>query len=287
MAILVIFMVISLFENTNLFAKPAPAVIDPDALIIRMLDVGQADAFLLTQGDAAMLIDCGNPGDEERLLPALSSYGVEKLDTLVLTHPHTDHIGGAAGLLKALPVEKIVVPGQVWDAGHYAALSTAIADAGASVYRTTPGDVYPLGDASFTILSPGEETDISDLNDASVCLRIGYAGRYALFTGDAGSAVEQQLLDSGAELRADILKASHHGSDTANSSDWLTAVDPSFIFISCREDSESDDLPAAEALSRLEATGASILRSDLHGVVTIVIDSRGEITVTSERNALT
>ena len=290
--ILLIFAVISVFQNTDILDRlpgysitvPGTAAVAGDGeLLIRLLDVGQADCILITEGDEAMLIDTGDPGDEEIILPALDSYGVERLDYLVLTHPHSDHIGSAVEVLDALPVEAVILSDAPYTTKLYENTLSAIEESGAEVFLAVPGDDYTLGEATFEILAPSKDTDVSDINDASVCLRLTYQGRTALFTGDATRAVESEILDAGFDVHADIYKAGHHGSATSNAQTWLNAVDPSYVFISCREDSD-DNLPNPDVLKRLVNTGADIYRSDIHGVITASIRS-GEITITTEREA--
>jgi len=247
-------------------------------LAVHFIDVGQGDCELIEAQGHFLLIDGGERGNEEKVIKYLRQQGVEKLDYVVSTHPHSDHMGGLAyGVLAAFPVGTVIAPRfspentpttQTYE--KFLDAVTGLAANGTAAKYARPGDVYPLGEASFTILGPLKE-DGRNYNNDSVILRVEYQSRAALFMGDAEKPVEAALVAAyGAGLRADLLKAGHHGSKTSSNEDFLRAVLPGDIVISCGV-GNSYGHPSAEVLSRCGALGIRVSRTDIDGTVVIYL----------------
>ena len=241
-----------------------------DALRIYFLDIGQGDCTILTQGDHAMLIDAGDNDKGTAVQSYLDYLGIEDLDYAVLTHPDADHIGGADVVLYKFDCDTILMPDAPTDTRTYDDVIQAMNAKGESAVHPDPGDVYEFGDASFTILAPVQSYD--DNNDNSIVLRLDHGENSFLFTGDAESQAEADILASGADVDADVLKAGHHGSSTSTSDAFLSAVSPDYTVISCGE-GNSYGHPHAETLNKLRQNGITVFRTDEQG--TIIAESDG------------
>ncbi|MDR2686949.1 MAG: MBL fold metallo-hydrolase [Oscillospiraceae bacterium] len=254
--------------------SPAPA----DGLAVHFIDVGQGDCELVGAQGHYLLIDAGERGSEDRVIKYLRKQGVEYLDYVVATHPHSDHMGGLAyGVLAAFPVGTVIAPRfspentpATLTYGKFLDAVTALAAEGTKAKYARPGDAYPLGEASFTILGPLSE-DGKNYNNDSVVLRVEYRNSAALFMGDAEKTAEAALVaEYGEGLRADLLKAGHHGSKTSSNEDFLRAVMPEGIVISCGV-GNSYGHPSPEVLARCGALGIRVRRTDTEGTVVVIL----------------
>lgn len=259
------------------------------SLRIDFLSVGQGEATLITFADKRrMLIDGGGSFHEsgwdigrQLLLPALRKMGVERIDYLVLSHAHPDHLQGLKSVAEALPV------GEFWESGlnlgeEYQALKEIL------VRRNIPLKILdssaPPAEISGTriqCLYPlHRETDAADTNETSLTLRLD-SGRFsALFTGDIGFEAEACLLGSRSNLRATLLKVPHHGSRYSTGPDFLDAVSPEIAVISAGYQN-SFGLPSAETVGQLAAKKISLYRTDLDGTITAKLPLNGEQLVIS------
>ncbi|HEX8903756.1 MAG TPA: DNA internalization-related competence protein ComEC/Rec2, partial [Longimicrobiaceae bacterium] len=252
-------------------------------LEIAVLDVGQGDAIALrTPGDRWVLVDAG-PWDEDfdagarRVLPYLRAHGARRLEAMVLTHPHVDHIGGAAAVMRGMHVERLIEPGLAFGTPVYLhtlaeAESTHVRWAAARQDRTLRIDGVEL-----TFLWPTADVldAPADANDISAVVRLRYGSFTMLLTGDAPDFVEHALVTRyGEALRAAVLKAGHHGSRTASSEEFLEAVHPALAVISCGRRNKYGH-PAPETVERLREDGIEVARTDLDGTVVIDVDPGG------------
>ena len=233
---------------------------------IHFLDVGQADCALIIADGKTMLIDGGEIGAGPEILEYLHAQGVEKLDVLVATHPHSDHIGGLPYIVENIDITQTYISPYVHTSATYEKLLNNLANSKSLVTVPEAGDTFSLGDARCQILSGGQGYD--DPNDASIVLRISYGDVSALFTGDAEVPVEQQILASGLEVRSNILKVGHHGSETSSCRDFLDAVMPEVAVISVGE-GNSYGHPHSVTLKKLTC---EVRRTDLEGTIALASD---------------
>ena len=260
-----------------------------DETAVTVLDVGQGDAVLIRQNDAYALIDAGDYEHQDALVSALRQRGVKKLELLIMTHPHADHIGGMLAVAENIPVAQLILP-NFTIAPEESALRDWVIDLFAREETQTVtakiGDIYPLGEGNITVLSAGvtapENTADDAVNDTSLCLLFTAGSFRFLDTGDAEAFAEQQLAASGQDLRCDLLKAGHHGSSTSNTDELLNAARPKAIAISCGENNDYGH-PHEAALHRMTAVGAEIYRTDLDGSITFTPTTEG-LVVTDTKN---
>ncbi|HEV7518955.1 MAG TPA: DNA internalization-related competence protein ComEC/Rec2, partial [Thermoanaerobaculia bacterium] len=255
-------------------------------LELALLDVGQGDAILLRDGARAVLVDGGgwDGGDfgGRVLLPALLGEGVRHLDAVVMTHPDVDHCGGLADIAAHLPVDEVWT-GPGWPPAGCAGELFALPRVRTRIL--TPGTKARVGRWRLTVLHAGEAAgDSRKVNERSLVLRADAGdpanagdtgGRRVLLTGDAGREAEREMLDRwpAAELRADLLKIGHHGSNSGSSEDFLDAVAPRLALISVGLANPYHH-PAARVLDRLAVHQIPLLRTDRSGEVLVNFENR-------------
>lgn len=252
-------------------AQDKGAKTDSDVMEVHFLDVGQGDSTLITCGEHAMLIDAGDDSKGTTIWNYLKKQKVEKLDYLVLTHPDSDHIGGAPVIITKFQIDKVFVSNFEKDTKTYLKLIQSLDNKRLKYTTPKAGTQYSLGSATITILAPNDEYD--NPNDASVALLVENGENRFLFTGDAGEDAEQDMTQNGLSLAADVYKVGHHGSRTATSEDFFEAVNPSCAVISCGE-GNSYGHPHAQTLNTLRANGVKVYRTDEDGVIIATSDGK-------------
>jgi len=216
-------------ENTTV--QPTEATNVSGTLKVHFLDVGQADSILINAGSAVMLVDAGNNADADNVVNYIKAQGIKKLDYIIATHPHEDHIGGMDAVVNAFDIGKVIMPKVQSNTKTFEDLLRAIAGKGLKITSPVPGTKYSLGEAEFTILAPNG-SDYEDVNDYSVVVKLQFGKTSFLLTGDAGVQSEGEMLLKGFDLKADLLKVGHHGSHYSTSDEFLKAVSPKFAVIS-------------------------------------------------------
>jgi competence protein ComEC len=248
---------------------------------LHLLDVGQGDAIALrSPGGRWVVVDAGRnwaSGDAGRstVVPHLRRRG-GSVAALILTHPHADHIGGAASLLRALRPTELRDAAFVEGSPLYRDLLRTAASVGTRWQRVRPGEVMDVDGVAVEFLAPDSAwtTSLSDPNEASTIVRIQYGTVRMLLTGDAEVGEERWLLEHASNrLRVDILKVGHHGSATSTTPDFLAAVGPRLALVSVGA-GNSYRHPSSDVMARLEAAGATVLRTDQLG--TVILRTDGE-----------
>jgi competence protein ComEC len=260
-------------------AGPAmlPGVLSDEAagsgdLRVYFLDVGQGDSSLILFRDTVILIDAGDVDMGDRVVSDLRKLGADHIDLLVLTHPHSDHIGGMQSVLAAFPVGEVLDTGLPHTSPVYEHFLETVREQGIRYVVAEPGLTRePDPSLSLIVLSPPAERPYENLNENSIVLKFSYGTIRFLFTGDAGVEAEQALLRKGYSVEAQVLKVAHHGSSDATSPAFLSRVRPEVAVISLGRDNPYGH-PHAEALDALQAAGPSVYRTDRDGTVLIRSD---------------
>lgn len=259
-----------------------PKPINPGTDVsVHFIDVGQGDCELIRVGDQSILIDAGENDKGNTVVDYLNKQGIEKIDLFIGTHPHSDHIGGMDTVINRMEVGEVLMPelpdSLIPTTKTYTDVLTAIADKNLPVTAAEPGQVYTFGDATLEILGPLRNYD--DLNDMSVVAKLTYGSTTFLFGGDMEKEVEDDLLGAKADVRADVLKLSHHGSKTSNSKAFLDAVGADTYAI-CVGAGNSYGHPHDQVLNRI--SGKQVYRTDLNGDIVIGTDG-ANLTVQTEK----
>jgi competence protein ComEC len=252
----------------------------PTPLQVTFIDVGQGDAIAVSCDGSSLLIDTGPAAGADSLLKTLRNLGFTRFDKLVITHPHEDHIGGLTRVLNNFAIGDVILPAIVSTTGAFTDILTALQNQGFKINHPAPGSSFTIGTAVGTVLAPNSAA-YDSLNNYSIVIRLNYANTSFLFSGDAQTESEQEILDRGFTVRSDVLKVSHHGSTDATSTAFLKAVAPRYAVISVAKDNDYGH-PHAGTLAKLNAADVRIYRTDQHGTITMLSDG-SNITVRTEK----
>ncbi|MBI3653839.1 MAG: MBL fold metallo-hydrolase [Acidobacteria bacterium] len=270
------------------FTKPVEEFIPGPTsgkLVIRFLDIGQGDSELIQLPEGGwILIDSGDRGKPTSAL--LKKYGVNELALIIATHPHADHIGEMRDVMRAFQVKEF------WDAGFtnsatktYTDMLAEIKQHGIKLATPKQGETRQFGDVKIEVLHPSTNFVDDNPNNASVVVRLTYGSKRFLFTGDTEVAAWKEMLAAEPEkLRADLLKAAHHGSSNGTTKEVLEAVQPAIYTISCAVGNDYHH-PHSKVVDLLRKnSNLRVYRTDLEGTITAVCDGNS-IEMSSEREA--
>lgn len=245
-------------------------------LKVTFIDVGQADSILIECNNHNMLIDAGNNEDGEKLASYLKKQNINHFDYVFATHPHEDHIGGMDDIIKQIKIDNFYMPDVITTTRTFEDVLDALEEKG--IYYQVPDidEEMNLSDAIIKVLYVGN--NVSNLNESSVVLKLEYGNISFLLTGDATSEVENKIIDK--NLKSEVLKVGHHGSNYSTSDDFLKKVSPKYAVISVGKNNVYKH-PSNDVLNKLEKTSAKIYRTDEKGSIIFTSDGNN-IEVTSE-----
>jgi beta-lactamase superfamily II metal-dependent hydrolase len=250
---------------------PAPAPVTGAELVVRVLDVGQGDAMLLTHPEVTVLIDTGR-FDRSDLVPLLRDLGVSRIDLLVVSHPHADHIGQFDRVMAAFDVDEVWWSGATTTTRTFERAVAALEASDARYEEPRAGQTTTIGPLGIEILHPAAGDSLRDLNDSSLALRITYGAFRLVTTGDVERAGEARMLARFPDLlAADVLRLGHHGSSTSNTPGLIAAVAPSVAIFSAGVDNRYGH-PHDEVVARVVSAGIALYGTATNGTVTVVTD---------------
>ena len=239
---------------------------------VHFLDVGQADSILIKDGTSFMLIDGGNNDDSDLVVDYLTKQGVDRLDYIIGTHPHEDHIGGLDKVIDNFQIGKVIMPKVTHTSSTYKDVLTSISNKGLKISSPIVGEKFKLENSTIEILGPvGNSYD--DLNNYSVVAKITFGNTSFLFTGDAEDISEKEMISEGVDIKSTLLKVGHHGSRYSSIPEFLNKVNPKYAIISVGKDNKYNH-PNTEVLDRLKERDIIVYRTDEDG--TIIATSDGE-----------
>ncbi len=250
----------------------------PDGAVrVTFLDVGQGDATLIeTSTGERMLIDAGKElrSQYTDADDRISEMGITTLDYFVITHYDYDHIGSASKILELCEVKNVLTYDYEPESATGKTLVSNIEKENANVIYPEKGYSFTMGSVHFEVISSciTEENRYSDENENSLCILMTYGETKFLFTGDAETKREAELVsDYKSKLDVDVFQAGHHGSETSNSTALLAYATPDYAIFSCGE-GNSYGHPTAGAMDRIDDHAKTIFRTDLNGTVTLITD---------------
>jgi competence protein ComEC len=276
--------VIGLTQYGPFVKKQAP--LEGRLLKVHFIDVGQGDSILVQTPDGRnVLVDAGDEGSGDTVVRYLLSKGVHRIDLLVITHPHSDHIGGLPRVLDEFGVSRILDAGYPHGSRTYRDVLSII-ESRKIDYKVIQDFRNPeVGTmVGFDVLWPPPDYRVgreSELNNGSIVLRLSYDTVSVLLTGDIQGETEGRLLADRQDLRSTILKVAHHGSEYSTSNEFLQVVKPDFAVISVGRGNDYGH-PAKDTLERLAAAGAQVFRTDENGTVVFTSDGTN-VQVSTER----
>lgn len=242
---------------------------------VHYINVEQGDCELIVAEDTRVLIDTGEAIFSNRVINYISSLGIRRLDYVIASHPHEDHIGGMADVLEKFTVGKVIMP-EIPNSilpmtRNFERMLDVISRKKIDAEYSRTGTIIPLGNgAELQILAPVHD-DYSDLNNFSIVCRLVHGENSFLFTGDIERAAENDILNSGEYIRSDVLKVGHHGSTSSSTADFIEAVSPKYAVICVGKDN-SYGHPKQAVIDRLTKYGAVILTTMESGNIVFVSD---------------
>lgn len=268
--ILILMLVTAFFSGCDYFYFTEISEED-NLLKIHFIDVGQGDSIFIELPDSTtMLIDAGEKQSGDTVTKYIASQGYNKIDYLVATHPHSDHIGGMSKVIDSFEIGKIYMPDVDTDTKTYENLLGTIADNNLKIKTARAGNyIIDSTDIKAKILAP-VTIDEDDLNNCSIVIRLEYDDTSFLFTGDAELEELEAITD---EVYADVLKVGHHGSVTSTDEALLSKIYPSVAVISCGENNDYGH-PHKEVMEYLDTYEVDVYRTDEGGTVTVSTDGK-------------
>lgn len=244
-------------------------------LTVSFIDVGQGDCVFISSGGETMLIDCGEASESATVINYLDRMGVDRIDYVVGTHPHSDHMGGMADIIYEFSVGEVIIPHladeDIPTTRYFEDFLDACSDKGLYIDEAQCGRVITLGDAEAKFIAPVSD-DYSGANNYSIGILLTHGNNDFLFTGDAEAEAEFEMLESGALEHVRVYKAGHHGSDTSSSEEFIRVISPDYAVIMCGA-GNSYGHPHDRIVERLAEYTRNIYRTDLCG--TVVFESNG------------
>lgn len=263
--------------NSTLNNNPNSQNVDGN-LKVNYIDVNQGDSiFIELPNDEVMLIDAGEKSESAKVINYIEKLGYEKIDYVIGTHPHTDHIGSLSSVIESFDIGKIYMPKVVSTSKTYENLLATIKNKNLKVTTAKSGvNIINNKDLKIDIIAPVKQ--YSDLNNNSAVIKLVYKERSFLFMGDAETMSEDDIKES---VKSDVIKVGHHGSDSSSSKDFVSKVGAKYAIISVG-DGNIYDHPYQEIIERWQDSGSKIYRTDLDGDIVITTDGNN-ISVSTNR----
>ncbi len=255
-----------------------------DNLQVHFLDVGKADCSYVKCGDVNILIDAGDLDIYAKSVQYLKRHNVKRLDLVIATHAHRDHIGQMCEVIGNFEIDNFImskIPETVSEPvpSIFGRMMNSLRKAEISITEARAGEKMRMEGLDLAILGPVRS--YSRMNDNSVVVKLEYRETRFLFMGDAEKAAESDLIKRTVDLKADVLKVGHHGSKTSTSADFLSKVQPRFAVISVGKDRHN--LPDKDVEEKLKSCGAEVFRTDVCGDVVFTTDGK-DLNIQTETN---
>lgn len=237
---------------------------------IHYIDVGQGDCELIQIEDKNILIDSGT--SDKKALDYLKSIGIKKIDYVIATHPHEDHIGSMDDVIKAFDIGTFYTPKATTTTKTFENMVKALKAKDLKMTVPKVGEKITIGNATLTFLAPNNDK-YEDLNNYSIVVKLKYGNNSFIFMGDAEDISEGEILKKQLDIKADVIKVGHHGSHSSTTKEFLDKINPKYAVISCEKGNDYGH-PHKETLTKLNGKNINVFRTDLNG--TIIAESDGK-----------
>lgn len=265
MILIILLSILILNIPTNIFK-----IKNKDELIVHFINVNHGDAILIQQGDHYMAIDGGKESDENTLRKYYSSLGIKKLDYVISTHCHEDHMGSLDFLIGKYEIGKLYVSNSKLQSKTYNNFMKVANKKHINLIVPNQGETFMLGKAICTIIAP-KENEYKQVNDYSLIVRIEFKNKSFLFMADAETLTEDEIMGGNLNIKSDVIKIGHHGSGTSTSDKFLDAVSPKYAIISVGANYEIKH-PRLKIMQRLQDRNIVVYRTDENGNVIATTD---------------
>ena len=266
-----------LSKYTDIFAfeneETKEAVVVEGKLEMHAIDVGQGDSILLLQNNKVMLVDSGPRASGKKVVEYLQNLGIKKIDILVGTHPHEDHIGGMAEVINNFDIGVLYTPN--YDdtnitTTYYMKFLDAVHTKNVKWQYKKAKDKFKLGDASVLVLAP-QNNYYEEVNNYSLVLKVTFGEVDIMLTGDAEELIENEIMENNKNIECEILKLGHHGSSTSSTEKFLKAVNPNYAIISAGVANDYHH-PHPSIVNRLKKLKIVLYRTDEQGDIVMTTD---------------
>lgn len=245
---------------------------DQNNIKIHYIDVGQGDSAIIEQNGHYMLIDAGTNACENDLITYIDSLNITKFDYIIATHAHEDHIGSMDAVINKYDVDKVLFSKHTTTTKTFENFVNAVKNKGIKLYSPKVNEEFSFQNSSFVVLAPNS-SKYEEINNYSIVIKLTYGDTSYLFTGDAETLSEEEILNNNIDLSADVLKVGHHGSTSSTSRNFLNAVNPKYAIISVAKENDYGH-PKQEIISRLKNRGIEVYRTDKIGTIVLVSDGK-------------
>lgn len=243
-----------------------------ELLNISFIDVGQADSILIQYKDKNILIDAGNNGDSEVIENYLKENNVNKIDKLILTHPHEDHIGSAAKIINDFSIGDLYMPKATANTKTFENTIKAAKNKNLQAMSPKSGEKINIEGLEFNVLAPNNNK-YESLNNYSIVLKLTFGNTKFLFMGDAETLSENEILSKNYDVSADVIKIGHHGSNTSTSEKFIEKVNPKYAIISAGKNNDYHH-PHKKVMDLLKNKNIKIYRTDENKTIKLTSDGK-------------
>ena len=241
---------------------------------VSYIDVGQGDSILIQVNGKNLLIDAGPNDSTDKLMSYLSKQNIKKLDFIVATHPHEDHIGAMDTVIKKYDIGQFYAPKKTTTTKTFENMVTALKTKNIKISTATAGVNLDLGkNVKCEMIAPNNTNYGDNLNNYSAVIKITYGNSKFLFMGDAEKLNEKEILSKNYDIASDVLKLGHHGSSTSSSKAFLDKVAPKIAIVSCGKNNDYGH-PHKETMDEMKKRNIQVYRTDVDGSIVLISDGK-------------
>lgn len=270
--------IITVFLMLTLTACDSSTVNSPNSnenknVKIHYIDVGQGDSTLIQVRDKNILIDAGPRSSAEDLVKYLKDINIQKLDYVIATHPHEDHIGGMVSIIKTFKIGEFYAPKKTATTKTFENMIKELQNKKLKIQVAKAGNEISLNSNSKLEFLAPNNSDYEEINDYSAVTKLTYENNSFIFMGDAERLSEKEILQKGSNVKAQVIKLGHHGSSTSSSKEFLDKVDPKYAIISCGKNNDYGH-PHKETINELKNRNIKYFRTDTNGTIVLYSDGK-------------